>query len=107
MKSFTRCFRLFSCKRTSQTAFLRSNAQFNQEPLKFQGNGPLEADQNSENKDYYSSLRIYQNHSWFELMNLLAMTTVCSNDFFVDNCHKFYALGRKIFGNPSSLFFGS
>jgi len=102
MKYLTQCFRVSSFQKASQASYIRSKAHSNQDPSKFHGSEALGADKN---KDYYHGLRIYQNHSWFELINLLGMTTVCSNDYFVNNCHKFYTLGRKVFGTTLTIPF--
>ena len=47
---------------------------------------------------YYSSLRIYKESSWYDLANIVVMTTACRNKIFVDNCNHVYSLSNKILG---------
>ena len=51
----------------------------------------------------YSSLRIYQDRSMTELLNLYVCNTFCQSDLLVDNAHKFYDLSKKVLGK---LLFG-
>lgn len=48
--------------------------------------------------EYYSAFRIYKNQSWYDLCNLVVMTTCCTNSLFVDNCHHLYNISRKVLG---------
>jgi len=89
--------RLFRTKPIKPRFILRSNVyEQNQNPAKYSDEG------DPENFDYYTSLGIYKDHNWLELFNLLLMTTACSNEFVVDNCHRFYDLGKKVFGSRAT-----
>ncbi len=83
--------KLFRMKPIKPRFLLRANVwEHHQNPSKYQND--------DQDYDYYTSLGIYKDHNWIELMNLIMMTTFCSNEFIVDNCHRFYDLGKKVFG---------
>jgi proline dehydrogenase len=46
----------------------------------------------------YSTLRIYQDKSFSELINLYVVNSFCRNNFLVDNSEKLYNLSNKILG---------
>ncbi len=50
----------------------------------------------------YLDMRIYKNRSNLDLLNLLTINTLCTNNSFVDHCENLYNYSHKFLGNLST-----